>query len=76
VINAGGLINVADELRGYDRERAMRSVMEIYRTLRAVFRLAQEHGISTAEAATRFAEDRMERVSRLRMYWVPSMLPR
>ena len=71
VINAGGLINVADELRGYDRDRAMRSVTEIYRTLRAVFQMAREEGMSTAQAAQRFAEDRMERVSRLRLYWVP-----
>ena len=34
IINAGGIINVADELRGYDRERAMRKVEGIYRTLR------------------------------------------
>ncbi|MGH2676631.1 MAG: Leu/Phe/Val dehydrogenase, partial [Actinomycetota bacterium] len=38
VINAGGLINVADELIGYDRERAMKKVEDIYRTLREVFR--------------------------------------
>jgi leucine dehydrogenase len=71
VINAGGLINVADELRGYDRDRAMQRVEGIYRTLRAVFRIAEEEGISTARAADRFALDRIERITRLRRYWVP-----
>lgn len=71
VINAGGLINVADELRGYDRERAMQRVEGVYRTLRAVFRIAEEEGISTAQAADRFALERIERISRLRRYWVP-----
>ncbi|HEV8572253.1 MAG TPA: Glu/Leu/Phe/Val dehydrogenase [Actinomycetota bacterium] len=71
VINAGGLINVSDELQGYDRERAMARVEGIYRTLREVFRLARTEGISTRLAAERMAEDRMARVSRVRLLWVP-----
>jgi leucine dehydrogenase len=74
VINAGGLINVADEIRGYDRDRAMMRVQEIYRTLRKVFTMAREESISTSRAADRFAEHRMSRVSRLRLYWVPGRL--
>jgi leucine dehydrogenase len=71
VINAGGLINVADELIGYDRERAMGRVEGIFRTLREVFRLAREGGITTAVAADRLARSRIERVSRMRLVWVP-----
>jgi len=71
VINAGGLINVADELRGYDRERAMNKVEGIYRTLREVFLVARERGISTAQAADAVAQSRIDRVGRLRKYWVP-----
>ena len=71
VINAGGLINVADELRGYDRARAMARVEGIYRALRAVFLLATQERISTSRAADRFAEDRIDRIGRLRSYWVP-----
>ncbi|MDP9342243.1 MAG: leucine dehydrogenase [Actinomycetota bacterium] len=71
VINAGGLINVADELRGYDRERAMGRVEAIYRTLREVFSIAREHDVPTNEAADRFALARIERITRLRRYWVP-----
>jgi leucine dehydrogenase len=71
VINAGGLINIADELRGYDRDRAMERVKGIYRTLREVFHIAQQKGISTSAAAGRLAEERIARVGRLRLYWVP-----
>ncbi|HEX2070012.1 MAG TPA: Glu/Leu/Phe/Val dehydrogenase [Actinomycetota bacterium] len=71
VINAGGLINVADELQGYDETRAKARVQTIYRTLREIFRMARDRGITTAAAADRFAEERIERVGRIRLYWVP-----
>ncbi|HEX6207095.1 MAG TPA: leucine dehydrogenase, partial [Actinomycetota bacterium] len=71
VINAGGLINVADELIGYDRERAMKKVEGIYRTLREVFRRSKTEGISPARAAEMMAAERIEKVSRVRLLWVP-----
>jgi leucine dehydrogenase len=71
VINAGGVINVADELIGYDRDRAMARVEGIYRTLREVFRRARLEGITPAEAATRLAEDRIREVSRVRLLYLP-----
>jgi leucine dehydrogenase len=71
VVNAGGLINVADELQGYQPERARASAESVYRTLREVFTLARENHISTAEAADRFAETRIDRIGRIRLYWVP-----
>jgi leucine dehydrogenase len=71
VINAGGLINVADELIGYDRDRAMARVEGIYRTLREVFRRARLEGITPAAAATRLAEDRVREVSRVRLLYLP-----
>jgi leucine dehydrogenase len=71
VINAGGLINVADELIGYDRERAMAKVEGIYRTLREVFRLSRVEDLTPAAAANRLAEARIESVGRVRLLWVP-----
>jgi leucine dehydrogenase len=71
VLNAGGLINVSDELQGYDRDRAMARVEGIYRTVREVFRMARTEGISTRKAAERMAEERIARVSRVRLLWVP-----
>ena len=71
VINAGGLINVADELQGYNEARARSRVQSIYRTLREIFTVARERHISTAAAADRFAEERVSKVGRIRLYWVP-----
>jgi len=71
VVNAGGLINVADELQAYQPERARASVENVYRTLRDVFTIARENHISTAEAADRFAESRIDRIGRVHRYWVP-----
>jgi leucine dehydrogenase len=67
VINAGGLINVEDELRGYDQARAMRRVEGIYRQLQRIFAMARERNISTARAAMEYAEDRIRKISRIRL---------
>jgi leucine dehydrogenase len=71
VINAGGLINVADELQGYDPERAKAGVEGVYRTLREIFHIARDRHISTARAADAFAEERIGKIGRVRLYWVP-----
>ena len=67
VINAGGLMNVEDELRGYDRDRAMKRVEGIYKQLQYIFTMAREKGISTAQAANDYAEDRIRKISRIRL---------
>jgi leucine dehydrogenase len=71
VINAGGLINVADELHGYDPDRAKARVEGIYRTLREIFQIATERHITTAAAADHFAMERIKRLGRVHLYWVP-----
>jgi leucine dehydrogenase len=67
VINAGGLINVEDELRGYEQERAMKRVEAIYKQLQRIFAMARERNISTAQAAMDYAEDRIRKISRIRL---------
>ncbi|HEV3225940.1 MAG TPA: Glu/Leu/Phe/Val dehydrogenase dimerization domain-containing protein [Acidimicrobiales bacterium] len=61
VVNAGGVINIADELRGdgYDHDRALRTVATIHDTLRRVFELADAEGVTPAAAADRLAEHRL-----------------
>ena len=71
VINSGGLINVADELQGYNPERAKSRIESVYRTLREIFHIARDRHISTAAAADAFAEERVGRIGRVRLYWVP-----
>ena len=66
VINAGGVINVADELYGYNRERAMKRVETIYNSLEKIFAISKEEDIPTYLAANRLAEQRIARVAKSR----------
>ena len=66
VINAGGVINVADELYGYNRDRAMKRVETIYTSLEKIFAISKEEDIPTYLAANRLAEQRIARVAKSR----------
>lgn len=66
VINAGGVINVADELNGYNRERAMKKVESIFANIEKVFRISKEEGIPTYAAADRLAEERLVKLKKSR----------
>ncbi|OUL24947.1 tryptophan dehydrogenase ScyB [Nostoc sp. 106C] len=59
VINAGGLINVYNEMIGYNEEKAFKQVHNIYDTLLAIFEIANQQGITTNDAAKRLAEERI-----------------
>jgi valine dehydrogenase (NAD+) len=73
VINAGGVIQVADELHpdGYAEERARARTAAVGDRLRTIFALARRDGVTTAVAADRFAEQRMAGVGGLRRFWLP-----
>jgi leucine dehydrogenase len=60
VINAGGVINVADELYGYNRERAMSRIETIYDNIEKVFDISKRDHIPTNVAADRMAEERIQ----------------
>lgn len=66
VINAGGVINVADELYGYNRERAMKRVETIYDSLTKIFKISKDENIPTYLAANRLAEERINSVLKSR----------
>lgn len=66
VVNSGGVIQVADEIRGFDFDRAKRKATEIFDTTRRIFELAADEGVPPAAAADRLAERRMREISRLR----------
>jgi valine dehydrogenase (NAD+) len=59
VVNGGGVIQVADELHGFDFERARARTAGIYDTTLAVLQEATARGVTTAEAANRLAEERI-----------------
>ncbi|GAB3198961.1 Glu/Leu/Phe/Val dehydrogenase dimerization domain-containing protein [Nocardioides hungaricus] len=70
-VNAGGLIQVADELEGFSFDRARQRATGIFDTTLRVFELAAADGIPPAIAADRLAERRMREVGRLRGVWLP-----
>jgi leucine dehydrogenase len=77
VINAGGLMNVYNELTGYNRERAMRMTRGIYLNLMRVFEIAGAEGVPTHEAAERVAEERIAKIKALRpQHWARTMRER
>lgn len=66
VINAGGVINVADELAGYNKERALKKVGIIYQNLERVFEISGRDHIPTSIAANRMAEERINNARKSR----------
>ncbi len=62
VVNAGGLINIAEELRpgGYDPARARGAVERVAVNLTRVLEVARDEAITTEAAAERVAERRIQ----------------
>ncbi len=59
VINAGGIINVYNEMIGYEEDKAFKQVNNIYDTLLAIFEIAKQQGITTNDASKRLADERI-----------------
>ncbi len=66
VVNAGGVIQVADEIAGFSMPRARARAEKIFDTTRHVLRVAADEGVPPSVAADRIAERRMAEVGRLR----------
>ena len=59
VVNAGGVIQVADEIGGFDFQRAQARATKIFDTTRHIFELAERDGVPPAVAADHLAERRI-----------------
>lgn len=59
VINAGGLVNVYNELIGYNQERAMRMARGIFDNVLRAYAIAERDGLPSAEAGEKMAEERL-----------------
>jgi leucine dehydrogenase len=70
VINAGGLINVYSELKGYSHDKSMGDAANIFNTIKRVINKAKSEGTTTGLAANRVAEERIEMVARLKRVYV------
>jgi valine dehydrogenase (NAD+) len=66
VVNSGGVIQVADEIEGFNFDRAKARATGIYDTTLKIFALAADDGVPPAAAADRLAERRMTEIGRLR----------
>ncbi len=64
VVNAGGVIQVADELHGFDFDRCKAKAAKIFDTTLEIFARAKADGIPPAAAADRIAEQRMAEARR------------
>jgi valine dehydrogenase (NAD+) len=73
VVNAGGVIQVADELAGFNFERARAATGHIFVTTGKVLAIADSDGVPPSAAADLLAERRMSEVGRLRGIWLGTM---
>jgi leucine dehydrogenase len=73
IINAGGVINVADELNGYDERRARLRIEGIFGSVLRILETARKEGITPARAASRVAEERIRAVGRIRLIRGPQV---
>ena len=71
VINAGGIINVYHEIKGYNRERALADAARIYDRLLDIFDIAEREHVPTQQAAKMFGEQRIEAVHQLQRTFIP-----
>lgn len=65
VVNSGGVINVSEELQGYNKERATQKVKSVYNQIGKIFNIAKEKNILPLEAAEHLAEERIEALLRV-----------
>jgi leucine dehydrogenase len=68
VVNAGGLINVYDELQGYSRTRALHRVDSIYEATLNILDTAEEMSINPNDAAVEVAKKRIREIGDLRRF--------
>ena len=68
VVNAGGLINVAEEIRGYNEEKALAHVGRVYDNTLRVLHTAHEQGMSPHHTAVEMALERIHKIGSLRMF--------
>jgi leucine dehydrogenase len=61
VINAGGLISVYREVKGYSEEKAFEKTKNIYQTLTEVFQKAKDDHIPTYQASNILAEEKLKK---------------
>ena len=62
VINGAGVMNVYEEIKGYNAERALARASSIYDNVKNVFAIAKRDNIPSYQAADRLAEERIKNI--------------
>ncbi|OLS03632.1 Glu/Leu/Phe/Val family dehydrogenase [Tissierella creatinophila] len=70
VINSGGVINVYEELKGYNKERAMDRAAGIYDSVKKIIEISKRDNIPTYKAANRMAEERIAAIGRVKKMYL------
>ena len=63
-INAGGLVNVAQEYAGYDEKVSHEKVLRIYDTIFEIVERAKATGVSSDKVADQIVEEKLAKVAR------------
>jgi leucine dehydrogenase len=71
IINAGGVIQVIDEIKGYNPDRLRLKADLIYDRLLQIFEMAKQEKILPMEAAIRYAESRIREIHKIKHLYVP-----
>lgn len=67
VVNAGGIINIADELNGYDWKRAAGAIDHIYDNVNRVLDAAEAQGVNPNTAAIEVARERIREIGSINL---------
>lgn len=70
VINSGGVINVYEELQGYNKDRAMNRASNIYNVVKKVIEISKRDNIPTSVAADRMAEERIAKIAKTKAIYL------
>lgn len=76
IVNAGGLIQVADELYEPNKERVLQKTSAIYNSLQNIYLQSENELMTTVEAANRFCEDRIHARTRRNSFFSHAKRPK
>lgn len=76
IINSGGLIQVADELYGFNEERVLRKTKEINHILTRVYEQAEINQLSTVKAANQLCNQIITNRKRRNSFYTRSVKPK
>jgi leucine dehydrogenase len=71
IINAGGVIQVIDEIKGYNPDRLRLKADLIYNRLLHIFEMSRQEKILPMEAAIHYAASRILKINKIKRLYVP-----